>query len=132
MFRNLLLVALVCAAGQAQTSRGTVAGTITDPSGAAVFGAGVAVTHTATGVRRSTRSNEAGIYRFDALDPGQYELKATHPGFKPFLATGVGVAANRTTTIDPRLELGAETTAVQVNAEAESLTVRDGPLRGGN
>jgi hypothetical protein len=42
------------------------------------------------------------------------------------------VEANRTATIDLRLEIGSETVAVQVNTEADGLAVRDGPLRGGN
>jgi len=128
-FAVALMLAL---AAQAQTSRGTVSGTVTDPSGAVVAGAGIGLTHTETGVRRSGTSNEAGIYRFDAVDLGVYELKVTQPGFKSYLATGIGVQANLTTTIDPGLELGSETIAVQVSAEAEAVMVRDGPLRGGN
>lgn len=117
---------------QAQTSRGTVAGTITDPSAALVEGATIALTNIATGARLSTTSNKAGIYRFDAVDLGTCELRVTHAGFKPVLATELGVEANRTTVMDVRLELGSETIAVQVSAEAEAVTVRDGPLRGGN
>ena len=128
----LAAATILAAVAQAQTSRGTVAGTVTDPTGAVVSGANVLLTHTQTGVRRSTTSNDAGIYRFDAVDLGVYELKVKQSGFKLFVATGLGVEANRTATIDPRLELGSEATAVQVSAEAESMTVRDSPLRGGN
>ena len=117
---------------QGQTSRGTVSGTVTDPSGALVAGATVALKHATTGVRRSVTSNEAGIYRFDAVDLGVYEFKVTHPGFQAFLASGFGVEANRTIVIDARLEVGSEATAIQVSAEGETLIVRDGPLRGGN
>ena len=66
-----------------QTSRGTVSGTITDTSGAVIAGASVVLTHIETGVRRSASTNEAGLYRFDAVDLGTYELKVIHPGFKP-------------------------------------------------
>jgi hypothetical protein len=124
--------ALLAVVAQAQTSRGTVSGTVTDPAGALVSGASVALTHTQTGGRRSATSNYAGIYRFDAVDLGVYELKVTQSGFKLFVATDLGVEANRTTTLDTRLALGSETAAVQVSAEAESMTVRDSPLRGGN
>ena len=103
---KLAAVFALAAAARGQTSRGTVTGTILDPSGAVVVGARVTLTGTETGVRRSTLSNEAGIYRFDAVDLGVYELKVTHPGFRPFLATGIGVEANRITTIDVRLEVG--------------------------
>jgi hypothetical protein len=59
-------------AAQAQTSRGTVSGIVSDPTGAIIPGATIVLTHTQTGVRRSTRSNEAGIYQFDAVDLGMY------------------------------------------------------------
>ena len=129
LFTAILTLAV---AAHAQTSRGTVSGTVTDPSGAVVTRASITLTQTETGVRRNTTTNEAGIYRFDAVDLGRYELKVTHPGFNSFLATELGVEANRTTVLDVRLEVGSETTAVRVSAEAEELTVRDGPLRGGN
>jgi hypothetical protein len=132
MIGPLAAVLILAVAAQAQTSRGTVTGTVMDPSGAIVPGASVALTNTETGVRLAAAANEAGIYRFDAVDLGTYELRVDYPGFTAFLATGLGVQANRTTVIDVRLKLGSETTAVQVSAEAEALTVRDGPLRGGN
>jgi len=127
-----LAAVLAFVSAQAQTSRGTVSGTVTDPSGAVVTSATVALTHTQTGVRLAASTNEAGIYRFDAVDLGIYELRVTHPGFNAFVATELGVEANRTTVIDAKLELGTEATAVRVSAAAEELTIRDSPLRGGN
>jgi outer membrane receptor protein involved in Fe transport len=120
------------AAVQAQTSRGTVSGAVTDPAGAVVVGAHVTITHGATGAHRTGLTNDAGLYRFDAVDPGTYELKLTHPGFSSFVATGVGVEANRNSVTDVRLKLGSESTAIQVSADAQALAVLDGPLRGGN
>jgi outer membrane receptor protein involved in Fe transport len=117
---------------QAQTSRGAVSGTVSDPTGAVVPGATIVLTNTETGVRRSTTSNEAGIYQFDAVDPGSYELRITLAGFSGFLATGLEVGANRTLTINPGLEVGGTETTLEVNAEAEALTIRDSPLRGGS
>src|SRR5437763_13680571 len=133
LFRiSTISILTLAVAAHAQTSRGTVSGTVTDPSGAVTSSARVALTQTETGVRRTTITNEAGIYRFDALDLGRYELKVTHPGFNAFLATELGVQANRTTVLDVRLVVGSEATSVRVSAEADELTVRDGPLRGGN
>jgi hypothetical protein len=120
------------AAAQAQTSRGTVTGTVLDSSGAAVAGAIVTLTGVETGVRLSTGSNDAGVYRFDAVDLGIYELKATHPGFRTYVANGIGVEANRATTVDPRLEVGAAETRIEVSAEGSELLIKDTPLRGGN
>ena len=115
----------------AQTSRGTISGTVADNSGAVITGAKVALTHTEAGVRRSSETNDAGIYRFDAVDPGLYKLDINHPGFRPFLATAVGVEANRTTSLDVRLEVGLVDAQVTVSAEAEEMLVKDAPLRGG-
>jgi hypothetical protein len=65
-----VLAAALAIAAHAQTSRGTVSGTVTDPSGAVAIRASVALTQTETGVRRSTTTNEDGIYRFEAVDLG--------------------------------------------------------------
>jgi hypothetical protein len=123
---------VLVAGGLAQTSRGTVSGTVTDSSGAVIGSAQIELIHTQNGFRRSTVSNQAGIYRFDAVDLGLYELKVEQAGFRRFFITEVGVEANRTTTLDVRLELGSVDSQVTVSAEAEELLVRDAPLRGGN
>src|SRR5262245_42974380 len=130
--RALAAIVALALVANAQTSRGTVSGTVTDPTGAVVTRASIVLTRSETAGRRVVDTNEAGIYRFDAVDLGAYELSASRSGFKPFLATGLRVEANRTATIDVRLELGSEAATVQVSAAAEALTVRDGPMRGGN
>jgi Carboxypeptidase regulatory-like domain/TonB dependent receptor len=131
-FHKTLATVLAAAVANAQTSRGTVTGTVLDPSGAPVPGAALNLTATSTGVLVSTRSNSAGMYRFDAVDPGAYSLAVQHPGFKTFLANGIAVESNRTATIDPRLEVGDAGARIEVSAESSGLLTRDGPLRGGN
>ncbi len=130
---TLVAALLVFAApAYAQTSRGTVTGTVLDPAGAVIRGAHVTVIGIDTGVRLSTESNETGVYRLDAVDPGIYDLEATRTGFRTFVATGVGVEANRATTVDPKLELGAIEARAEVNGESSELLTKDSPLRGGN
>src|SRR5204863_2997815 len=73
-----------------------------------------------------------GIYRFDAVDLGVYDLKVTHAGFRTFLSSGIGVEANRVTTLDPRLELGAAETRIEVSGDSSEVLIKDSPLRGGN
>jgi len=70
----------------AQTSRGAVTGLVTDPQKAAVPNAKVALIGLATNVSRSTRANEAGLYRFDAVDPGGYKLTVQATGFRTAVA----------------------------------------------
>jgi Carboxypeptidase regulatory-like domain len=124
---------VVCACVlQSQTSRGTVTGTALDASNAAAPKARITLTGVETGVRLSTDSNEAGVFRFDAVDPGVYDLRVTHPGFKTYLSAGIRVEANRVSTVDARLELGTAETRIEVSAGSSEVLIKDSPLRGGN
>jgi outer membrane receptor protein involved in Fe transport len=116
----------------AQTSRGTVTGTVLDPTGAVVGGAHITLTGVDTGIKLSAVSNDAGVYRFDAVDLGVYGLQVVHPGFRAYGGTGITVEANRTTTFDPRLDVGAAETRIEVNGGSSEMLVKDSPLRGGN
>ena len=127
-----IAVAAVTFIVRGQTSRGTVTGTVLDASGAAVGGAEVALTSVDTGVTLSSKSNDTGVYRFDAVDPGMYQLQSSHPGFRMFVGTGVRVEANRVTTFDPRLDVGSAETRIEVSAESSEMVIRDSALRGGN
>jgi hypothetical protein len=129
---TLAAVLTLASAAHAQTSRGTVTGTVLDQSGAAIAGARVSLTGVDTGAKLSTASNDAGFYRFDAVDLGAYQLQVEHLGFRAYLGTGITVEANRVTTFDPRLEVGSAETRIEVNGESSDLLVKDGPLRGGN
>ena len=131
-WRLAVVYAVFACATLSQTSRGTVTGTVLDPSGAVIGGAHVTLTGAATGARLSTDSNQAGVYRFDAVDLGSYELQVAHQGFKTYLGSGIGVEANRVTTLDPRLEVGTAETRVEVSADSSEVLIRDSPLRGGN
>ncbi|HLJ16590.1 MAG TPA: carboxypeptidase-like regulatory domain-containing protein [Bryobacteraceae bacterium] len=81
-FSTALALAL---AAHAQTSRGTVTGTVLDQSGAAISGAQASLVGMQTGIKLSTTSNDAGVYRFDAVDLSTYELQVTHPGFRNYV-----------------------------------------------
>src|SRR5262249_17120980 len=95
-------------------------------------GSRVTLTSSDTGVRLSTGSNEAGVYRFDAVDLGAYDLTVEHQGFRMYAATGVNVQANRVTTLNPSLGVGTAETKIDVSSESSELLVKDSPLRGGN
>jgi hypothetical protein len=126
LFFNLTLAVL------AQTSRGTVSGTITDPNGSVIAGAAVTLTNTTTSVSRSTVTNNQGIYRFDAVDLGDYTIKFTATGFGEVVKSNVVVSANQTATIDTQLQPGAQALSVSVTTETGSLLQTEAPVRGGN
>jgi Carboxypeptidase regulatory-like domain len=132
ILRQLFVSLALIPAAQCQTSRGTVTGTVLDSSGAAINGANAALTSQQTGIRLTTNSNEAGVYRFDAVDLGVYDLQVVHAGFQTYLGAGIGVEANRVTTVDARLEVGLAETRIEVSAQSSDLLIKDSPLRGGN
>jgi Carboxypeptidase regulatory-like domain len=116
----------------AQTSRGSVSGVVTDPTGAVISGATVVLTNTATTVSRSTVTNDEGLYRFDAVDLGTYLVKFTAPNFGAVVKSNVVVSANLTSTVDAQLAPGTQELSVDVTAESGALIQTDAPVRGGN
>lgn len=127
-------VALVAAITvSAQTSRGTVSGSVTDPNGAVVAGAEVELKNSATNYVRTVTTNDSGLYRFDAVDLGTYELTIKAKGFKTVKSTGLEVQANRTATVDQQLEIGETETVVDVSASGGELLLQTSePVKGGN
>ena len=117
----------------AQTSRGTLTGVITDPTGAAVVTATVTITHLDTNVKRQTTTNDAGVYRFDAVDLGTYSLSVQKTGFRTHDTSGVAIQAAHTTDIDVRLEVGATSEVVRVEASSFEVELQTSDqVRGAN
>src|SRR5919107_4094686 len=77
----LLCVAAFALAAFAQTNKGTIAGTVTDPNGAAVKDAKVTATNVATGESREATTGDEGTYALPALDPGVYKVTVDASGF---------------------------------------------------
>src|SRR4051794_12634602 len=117
--------------GIAQTSRGTVTGLITDSQKATVPGASVDLTNRTTNITRSTKTNESGLYRFDAVDPGKYSLQVKITGFRTFAAKPFDVGAAQVVTLDAPLELGEVQQVVEVSADAVQLQT-EAPVRATN
>ena len=122
---------MCAAAASAQSSRGTVNGIVSDPSGAAVAAVQVELHGLATGTVRTTTANNSGLYRFDAVDLGDYVVRCSASGFKAFQTEPFAVAAAQVRTVDARLEVGEQKTVVQVEATAQALQV-EAAVRGAN
>jgi TonB-dependent receptor len=120
----LLSVAVGClwpAAVTAQAQRGTIAGTVTDSSGAVLKGAQISLEPVGT----TLVSDVQGQFFINDLDPGSYTITVTYVGFAPFTKM-VDVVANQTANIEPKLEvqsvnLQVLVTAERPSAEAESV-----------
>lgn len=87
----LLLIVLLVAVASAQTFRGTILGTVTDPNGALVSGAKVTVKNTGTGLERTTTTDDAGNYTVAELPIGPYEVRVEQTGFVASVVSNVAV-----------------------------------------
>src|SRR5713101_3897932 len=100
----------------AQTQRGTIVGTITDPTGAVIPNVSVQVANDQTGAKFDSVGNSTGYYNIPYLPYGHYTLTANVTGFKTFTAQAVEVATATTTTLNITLEVGNAAEAVSVIA----------------
>src|SRR5215470_8273485 len=125
VFFAFLAVTLMASVVWAQGT-GEITGLVTDPSGAVVSGATITLTNSATGEKRTTVSSSAGIYRFAELPiVGTYALQAAPKGFKSLKVAGIVVSVGTVISQDVKLELGAATEQVTVEAGAETVQTSD-------
>jgi hypothetical protein len=104
--------------GNAQTIRGTLTGTVTDPNSGVVQGAAVTAINVATNTSSATKTNQDGIYTFTALQPGEYVVAIEVPGFKRSVQSGIVLQIAQATRLDVALEVGAVTEEVKVVSQA--------------
>jgi len=123
---GLLFLVASCASGQVTT--GEIAGTVSDPSGAPVIGASVTVVNDLTGVERSAKSNEAGIYVVTGLLAGKYSVRVNHPGFKTYVLSGITLVTGNKVAVNPALEVGAVNETIDVVAAAQQVETESGAV----
>lgn len=104
-----------------QTFRGTILGTVTDPSGAVVAGATVKVKNVATGLERTTVTSGDGSYSVPELPIGTYSVTVGQAGFQTSVVTGVAVDVATERRVDAALKTGEVATQVEVSAETLPL-----------
>ena len=115
----LLLVMAGTAAGQTLT--GSITGTITDAQGGILPGVTVSLTGR-TGTRTAV-TDEAGVYRFQAVDPGSYTLSAELTGFQTTRRENVVISVGTPLTIDLSLGVGGLQETVSVVADTQTVAV---------
>ena len=115
-------------ASWAQTDRGTITGTISDPAGAVISNAAIEARNVATGALYPVASSGTGNYTIAQLPAGAYEMSVTVPGFKKYVRGGLQVEVAGTVRIDVVLEVGAATESVTVEAAAPLLKTEGGEI----
>jgi hypothetical protein len=126
----LALVVLALSVGAfAQGGAGELTGQVTDSTGAVVSGVEIKLTNTATAEVRTTVTTPAGIYTFPSLPiVGSYTLEVASKGFKATKVQNVIVSVGTLTTRDVKLEVGAATEQVTVEAGAQIVQTEDSSL----
>jgi hypothetical protein len=112
------------AAAQSLGNAGTLEGTVTDPSGANVPNATVALRNPVTGYTQSATTNSNGGFRLVNIPPNPYHMEVTAPGFAVF-TQDVTIRNALPLKVNPKLTLGASTTTVTVEASGADLVEVD-------
>lgn len=115
-------------AAVAQTlTSGDVAGTVLDPTGAAVPNATVTLSSKQTGVTQTATTNSTGTFRFSLLNPGQYAVSANASGFQNSAQNNVAVTVGQTVDLTLKLTVAStKTTVVEVTAGGSAVQTENG------
>src|SRR6266446_5674159 len=105
----------------AQSTYGTVTGSVTDSSGGAVAEAQVTLTNLGTSEKRTQTTGADGLYSFVNLNPSRYKVEVEKTGFKRFTRPEVVVEVNQSARIDVTLQVGDVTQSVEVTGETPLL-----------
>jgi Carboxypeptidase regulatory-like domain len=119
--RIFLLLVITPAAMLAQTSNGTIAGSIVDPREAVVPKASVKAISPQFGALHETQTDSAGTFRLESLQPGIYAVTISAPGFANLQVSGVVVNASITTTVNGKLTLAVAQQTIEINAPASQV-----------
>jgi hypothetical protein len=132
MIGSVAALLLFCGSpSKAQTFRGTILGTVTDSSGAAVSGAKVTVKNTDTGLSREVTTGDDGSYSVPELPIGNYSVTVEQSGFRSGVVAGIRVEVSSERRADVALQPGALAQTVEVSGEALPLVETTSNTLGG-
>ena len=130
--RRLVFVTLAAlafsVASFAQSTRGTVAGTVSDKTGAVVAGATVGIHRSDGAESRTTTTGSNGEYRIEALTPGTYIITVAAATFRGAKVENIAVNSSVTTSVNVALEPGPATESITVEARPDQIQTETGEL----
>src|SRR3954452_23875403 len=128
LFTLVIVLLLLSALSFAQTTRGTIAGVVTDSQGAVVTGAKITATAVNGGEPRSTTTGPSGEYRIEALNPGAYNVVVEAPGFAKQTIENVVVRTSLIAANNISLSIQSQKESLVVEANAEAVQTESGEL----
>jgi hypothetical protein len=143
---SVAVIGILSVPAKADNLYASIRGTITDPTGAVMSGVKLTATNAGTGIVFSTVSNSSGSFTFLQLPIGDYTLKAEQTGFKAYQASGIHLDLDQVYNLNAKLEVGAATeqivveanpvqveqTDMQLGTTVSGQTIVDMPLNGRN
>ena len=111
-----------------QEGRGLINGTVADPTGALIGGAQVSIKNTLTGQVTTVTTTSDGNYSAPFLQPGNYEVSASHEGFQSETQSGLTLTADQVASVNFQLRVGASTTKVEVVASGTEIDTTTGAI----
>src|SRR5690242_10856785 len=120
-FRLFALSLAIFFAAKAQTVTGTFVGAISDTSRALIPGAAVEFRDLQRGTVKKTVSGQDGTYTLPYMQPGEYRVQITAPGFKTFDRSGIELTLGSSVRVDAVLEVGSMAESVTVTQSAPLL-----------
>jgi hypothetical protein len=128
MFRFALAVLLCSFLAPAQTSLGTITGTIIDQNGAGIPNVPVTATAEATNLKYVGTTSADGTYTIPQLPVGAYVLTATASGFKSFRQSNITIEVSQRLRVDIKLEVGNVNESINVTSEIPRVQTEDSSL----
>src|SRR6185295_14271055 len=111
-----------------QSTFGSIAGVVSDVSGAVVPSAKVFVTNEGTGAVREASSSSTGVFNVPNLDIGSYRIRVSAHGFTTYERAGLNLAAKQVLSVNVELAVGATTSVVEVKAAGPAITTETNEL----
>lgn len=126
----LSLALLTLSAGRipAQSTTGTLTGTVTDPQGAVVAGAKVTITNPQTGIAVAVTSNNEGVYVAPGLLPSTYDISVEAGGFQKLTKKGVRLEIGQTANVNLPLTVGSTEQVIEVSSASVLLQTEQSSL----
>jgi hypothetical protein len=121
----VLLVLVTPQASLSQGITGSISGTVTDPSGAAIGKATVTISNVDTGATRIIQTSDAGTYEVTQLLPGNYNVKVDKVGFKVFEQKAITIQIDQVAVVNAQLPVGSEQTTVTVTSAPAVIQTQD-------
>src|SRR5258706_3462724 len=125
---SVISIALISSAFAQTSSTGAIAGSVNDPSSAAIVGADITVQSAVTNITRKTSTDTSGNYTISLLPPGTYSVTIAAKGFKTESISSVVVNVTETATLKTTLELGQTTETVTVETSANLVQTENATL----